>query len=293
MTEDHGSCGLAPPSRGASAGGRTPPAAAVAVGRVIAAQTAEALDRLRRAGIPAYLPADPAPAALIYVDEPDLADARSVLATLGDAVQPPDAGEIGDEPRGSAPPEPGGRDDSPDPDDEPPPGDVLLADRPADEDAPPDPLGDDGPRAALSDEAVDERFSALIGEFGERDERGDAGGPGGDGADDEPGAPMLRSAADAADRVSERLGDPPDPPELRDEHFERPAPPPVPRPSAAGILAVGILLTGVAILAFGRLIGLGPDQALAVGVIVILAGALLLAQRLKRHRDDTDDGAVL
>lgn len=262
---------------GSMARGGVPRESAVAVGRVQDTQSAEALDRLRRAGIPAFLHDDRAPQATVYVDEPDADDARIVLATLGPAVQPPDspapaprAPQLGDGAVGCHHDEPG-----------------------ADESAAQDASVDELLERPLSDDDVDARFSELIGQLEQAPPRIDD--PRGDDPRGGPAAPMddLPPARETPDEVSARLGDPPDPPELREDHFERPLPPPMPRPSVAGAVAILVVLLGVAILAFGRLAGLSADESLTVGVMVTLAGALLLGRRLKQHRDDSDDGAVL
>lgn len=229
--------------------GAVPRESAVAVGQVGPADSAEALDRLRRAGIPAFLHGDASRAVTVYVDAPDVDDARTVLATLGAAVQPPD-------PAASPDAELSALDEPPGADDE------------------------------LTDEAVAERFSALIGQW-EQAASPEAG--------PEPPDEAQETARfeERADAVSARLGDPEDPPELQEEHFERPLPPPMPRPSRAGAVAIAVVLLGVAILAFGGVLGLNADESLTVGVIVTLTGALLLGRRLKQYRDDSDDGAVL
>lgn len=252
-----------PASRERTSHGAVPRESAVAVGRVSADDSAEALDRLRRAGIPAFLHTDQPRPATVFVDEPDVGDAQIVLATLGPAVQPPHPG--------ASPyrrPDEGGLADE-----------VLAGD-----DLGSDGLVDDELAHELTDEAVNERFSALMGQL-ERTMPEGEDGPGGPGGA-EPRAPG------AADDPFGGLGDP-DPPELREEHFERPLPPPMPHPSAAGVSAIVVLLLGVAILAVGRFAGMSADQALTTGAMVTLTGAVLLGRRLKQHRDDSDDGAVL
>jgi hypothetical protein len=79
------------------------------------------------------------------------------------------------------------------------------------------------------------------------------------------------------------------------EHFVPPPPPPLPRPAAPTALAVLITLLGIAVIAFGGLLGLPQDFPLPAGVVLILFGTVLLILRLRPEpRDDSDgDGAVV
>ncbi|UQX87232.1 hypothetical protein M6D93_13080 [Jatrophihabitans telluris] len=79
------------------------------------------------------------------------------------------------------------------------------------------------------------------------------------------------------------------------DHFVPPAPPPIPRPSLPTAMAILVTLLGVALLAFGGMVGLPPDMPLPFGVLLIVTGAVLLVLRLRPEpRDDSDDdGAVL
>jgi len=79
------------------------------------------------------------------------------------------------------------------------------------------------------------------------------------------------------------------------EHFVPPAPPPIPRPTLATVLAVLVTLAGIAVIAFGYALGLPSDLPLPLGVVLVLFGAGLLALRLRPEpRDDSDDdGAVV
>jgi uncharacterized membrane protein HdeD (DUF308 family) len=87
---------------------------------------------------------------------------------------------------------------------------------------------------------------------------------------------------------------PPDPRARRPHHTAPPPPPPVPRPGAMALTGLAVILAGVVILAFGTSLGIADSQTLPTGVLAVLAGAALLAARLKRHRDDDhDDGAVV
>jgi hypothetical protein len=79
------------------------------------------------------------------------------------------------------------------------------------------------------------------------------------------------------------------------EHFVPPIPPPLPRPAAPTVLAALVVLFGVALIAFGGLLGLPRDFPLPGGVVLILFGTVLLILRLRPEpRDDSDDdGAVV
>jgi hypothetical protein len=80
-----------------------------------------------------------------------------------------------------------------------------------------------------------------------------------------------------------------------DEHFEPPPPPPVPRPTRNTVLAVLLIVLGVVFMAFPRLVGLDDGAGLTLGVMSVLAGAVLLILRLRETRGDDgpDDGAVV
>lgn len=80
-----------------------------------------------------------------------------------------------------------------------------------------------------------------------------------------------------------------------EEHYVPPAPPPVPRPTLATVMAVLVTLAGIFTIAFGETIGLPSDLPLPLGVVLVLFGAGLLALRLRPEpRDDADDdGAVV
>jgi hypothetical protein len=303
-------------------GGSHPPPVQtpVPVGAAPPAVAAEALDRLRRAGIPAYVKAtdEQNAAGVLFVDRADVDDARTVLGTLGSAVRTVDsatAEQIGAQnggpangPGGSASSGPAGGSAESGAD----AGGLALAPRedPDDRDfrAGTSYGRDDGfagaPEPSSAGDDIDEEFARLISQL---DIDGTGGLNGADGptgqdlaANDAPASRRSdqRSAAEPladaiADEVSRRLGAPDDPPELREEHFVRPAPPPFPRPSRGGALAVLVVVFGIAILAFGGLVGLTPDESLTFGILCTLAGALLLGRRLKRHHDDGDDGAVV
>jgi hypothetical protein len=78
------------------------------------------------------------------------------------------------------------------------------------------------------------------------------------------------------------------------DHYVPPTPPPLPRLAGATILALVVIAASVAMLAFGRALGLPGDLAFLAGVAGILVGAGLLIMRLRDGSDDEDDdGAVI
>lgn len=230
----------------------------VPIASVTAGVAPEAMDRLRRAGIGAHLESrTPDAGGVLSVDAADAHDARTVLATLDDGVGAADA----------------------------------LDARPAADDT----------------QSVDDAFAALVSHL-DIDTSWTTGPPSNGRPSTRP-APSAPSAdphitgnapepevEDTAEAVSRRLHDDAlaDPPELREEHYEPPPPPPVPRPGGLALVAIAIILGGIAVLAFGTSLGIAPDQTLPLGIIAVLTGSTLLVARLKRHRDDEDDdGAVL
>lgn len=220
----------------------------------------EAMDRLRRAGIAAHLEvATPGAAGVLYVDAADAHDARTVLATLDAGIGP---AENFDEAFEAA---------------------------------------FDQATAASDTQSVDDTFAALVSylDIDTTWSTGSTVAP-----TTRPTTPTDSPVAtntqapdpdEIGDAVSRRLSEEKflDPPELREEHYEPPPPPPVPRPGAMALAAIAIMLCGIAVLAFGTSLGIAPDHTLPIGIIALLAGAALLAARLKRYRDDDDDGAVL
>jgi hypothetical protein len=104
-------------------------------------------------------------------------------------------------------------------------------------------------------------------------------------------------AAAAADAAAEELwiDGPPTLDDGTDEHFEPPPPPPVPRPSRHTVLAVILIVLGIVFMAVPTLVGLDDRAGLTLGVISVLAGAVLLVLRLRETRadDGPDDGAIV
>jgi hypothetical protein len=88
------------------------------------------------------------------------------------------------------------------------------------------------------------------------------------------------------------------PPSLDDgteEHFEPPPPPPVPRPSRNTVLAILLLVLGILFMAVPQVLGLDDRSGLTLGVLAVLASAVLLVLRLREARDEDgpDDGAIV
>ncbi len=86
---------------------------------------------------------------------------------------------------------------------------------------------------------------------------------------------------------------PPQVPELAEEHYVPPTPPPLPRFAAPTVVAMAVLAMSIIILAFGGEFGLASRLTLLLGVIGVLFGAGMLIMRMRENRDDDDDGAVL
>ncbi len=78
-----------------------------------------------------------------------------------------------------------------------------------------------------------------------------------------------------------------------EDHYVPPPPPPLPRFAAPTIVAMAVIAMSILILAFGGEFGLASRLALLLGVMGVLLGAGMLVMRLREHRDDDDDGAVL
>jgi hypothetical protein len=126
----------------------------------------------------------------------------------------------------------------------------------------------------------------------DRDGSAAPGGPG-DAADDDPDTrPRWRRGA-AADPPG--LGDPPPVEEAdEEEHFIPPPPPPVPRLSRQAVLALVLLLIGLALVFAPGQVGIDQQAGLLFGVVSILSGTGVLILRLRDSRsDDDDDGAVV
>jgi hypothetical protein len=80
---------------------------------------------------------------------------------------------------------------------------------------------------------------------------------------------------------------------LDDDHYVPPTPPPLPRPT--GPIVLGLLLVAVAILllAFGDELGMTFQFSLFLSVAAVLTATTLFILRLRKYRDEDDDGAML
>ncbi|WP_040337761.1 hypothetical protein [Candidatus Blastococcus massiliensis] len=82
--------------------------------------------------------------------------------------------------------------------------------------------------------------------------------------------------------------------DLPDEHYEPPAPPPVPLPSPASLYAVLLIVAGLVLVGAPGVLGLSADLGLMLGVAAIAGGAAMLVSRMRDASDhDGDDGAVV
>ncbi len=84
-------------------------------------------------------------------------------------------------------------------------------------------------------------------------------------------------------------------PSSDEEHYVPPPAPPLPRLTGATVRALLVLVAALAVLAFGGMLGLGPDLRFLLGVAGLLTGAGLLVMRLRDRPpgDEDDDGAML
>ena len=80
---------------------------------------------------------------------------------------------------------------------------------------------------------------------------------------------------------------------LDDDHFVPPVPPPLPRFAAPTIMALVVLVVSILLLGLGGQFGLASQLTLLLGVCGVLLGVGMLVMRLRDHRDEDDDGAVL
>jgi hypothetical protein len=80
---------------------------------------------------------------------------------------------------------------------------------------------------------------------------------------------------------------------LDDEHYVPPNPPPLPRPTAPIVLGLLLVALGISLFAFGDELGFASTMSLFLGVTSIIAALVLFVMRLRAHRDEDDDGAVL
>ncbi len=105
------------------------------------------------------------------------------------------------------------------------------------------------------------------------------------------GAPAAGTAEDPgqADALADAVAG-------QEEHYHPPPPPPVPRPSRRTVLGVFLVALGVLMLLAGpRLLEVDAGTGLALGVLAIVAGAVVLVVGLRDSRSDDgpDDGAIV
>ena len=128
-------------------------------------------------------------------------------------------------------------------------------------------------------------------------------GTGETGVDDPPEPPRperRRTPRDAGPRPITGLDVPFDPDERvedpDDEGFVPPAPPPVPPASRYTVLAVALVVAGLALFLRPSLLPIGESTSLVLGVAGILGGFAILVWRLRdglTDDDDGDDGAIV
>jgi hypothetical protein len=130
----------------------------------------------------------------------------------------------------------------------------------------------------------------TTGDRGGAPARGSAAGPG----DDPDARPGWRRGA-AVDPPGAGDATPAEEPADEEEHFVPPPPPPVPRLSRQALLALLLLLIGLALVFAPGQVGIDQQAGLLFGVVSILSGTGVLILRLRDSRsdDDPDDGAVV
>lgn len=74
------------------------------------------------------------------------------------------------------------------------------------------------------------------------------------------------------------------------EHYEPPAPPPMPRFRRSSVVATLLIIAGLALIISPRLLPASLELVVVIGILMIFGGGWVLAQRL-RHRHDGDNGA--
>ena len=80
---------------------------------------------------------------------------------------------------------------------------------------------------------------------------------------------------------------------LDDEHYVPPNPPPLPRPTAPILVGILLIIGSVMLFAFGDPLGMPFTLSLFLGVCGVITALVLFGTRLRRYRDEDDDGAVL
>jgi hypothetical protein len=269
----------------------------------------------------------------LFVDRQHLAEARDVIGRLDLGTDAGPGSEAGAEPAGATPAEgPGSaprrrRREDVDVDaawreilaswdapavEPPPPGSRRAGPPPAGsepDDRAPDRAGaersDAGPGTANRAEPEQAETDPVdSGRPGTHRAAPDEAGPDQDGADNRPEPPReerRRAPRDSAPPPITGLDVPFDPDERvedpDDEGFVPPAPPPVPPASRYTVLAVALLLGGLALFLRPSLLPIGESTSLVLGVAGILGGFATLVWRLRDgltdDDDDGDDGAIV
>lgn len=80
---------------------------------------------------------------------------------------------------------------------------------------------------------------------------------------------------------------------LDDDHYVPPNPPPIPRPTAAVVLGMLLVAVSIVLLAVGAELGLAFETRLLLAVVGIVTATVVLVLRLRKYRDEDDDGAML
>jgi hypothetical protein len=102
---------------------------------------------------------------------------------------------------------------------------------------------------------------------------------------------LRREDAEWRERLRKPVVD--EPVWLDEDHYVPPPPPPLPRLAAPTIGAMILLAISILFLGVGSAFGLASDLTMLLGVAGVLLGAGLLMMRLREHRDDDDDGALI
>ncbi len=131
------------------------------------------------------------------------------------------------------------------------------------------------------------------------------------GDEPEPGDPRLDVALDAeVERLAAPLFDPaaappvplPAAPELEDEHFVPPEPPPLPRIGPPALVGLTLIVMGLLLIASPGWVGVPTPYGVPLGLVSIASGLGWLVLRLWPDHsdgsyddglDEDDDGAVL
>lgn len=80
---------------------------------------------------------------------------------------------------------------------------------------------------------------------------------------------------------------------LDDDHYVPPNPPPIPRPTVAVVVGLLLVAGSIVLLAAGAELGLAFQTRLLLAVAGIVSATVVFVLRLRKYRDEDDDGAVL